>query len=158
MKMSRTDIKLIIRYLVIMYLLYLATKIIQPEWLNSVDYLSGTALSVLVGSVYGALGLVLKAHFKYGPNKDDKDEDNIIITKDIKIASRYLILFYMMYLITYVTSIEWLESVKDIKDTPMSVILGSVYGALIIVLGAHFEYKVDDTNINLPNVNSGNRY
>ena len=152
MIIHRDDIKLIIRYIVILYLIYLSNTIIHKEWLTSVTYLSHTTLAIFIGSVYGALSLVLKAHFKH-PISNEIIEGDRFITKDIKIASRYLILFYFMYMITYITDKDYIYSIKDIGDTAINTVVGSIYGALVIVLGSHFEFNVSDTNI--PN-NSNN--
>lgn len=59
----RSDIKLIVRYIIIGYLMYLCWYVIQPSTLNMLKGVPDVVGSVIIGSPYGAFTLVLKAHF-----------------------------------------------------------------------------------------------
>ena len=62
--MERTDIKLGIRYLVLIFLGWLSYKVVTPEYLLMVKELGEVITSAVIVSVFGALTLVLKANFE----------------------------------------------------------------------------------------------
>ena len=67
-------IKLIARYIIICYLLYLTWIVISPEYVKSLKEASPVStgpvgvLQVIISAVFGALTLVLKFHFETKPN------------------------------------------------------------------------------------------
>lgn len=67
---TKQDIKLTIRYIVLVFIMYLAYMISSPEWLLEVKELDASTISVIFGSVFGAFGWVLKSHFETTPSKD----------------------------------------------------------------------------------------
>ena len=65
---TRADIKLGVRYVVLMFLSYLAYLVVTPEYLNSIKELDSMIVSAVIVSVFGALTLVLKANFDTKPS------------------------------------------------------------------------------------------
>lgn len=59
----RQDIKLIARYVILAYLMYLCWYVLQPDMIQMLKDLPDIAAGVIIGSPYGALTLVLKYHF-----------------------------------------------------------------------------------------------
>lgn len=72
--MKRKDIKLLVRYVVLGYFMYLAWELVQPEYANKIKDIGEIAISAIYGSVFGALTFVLKSHFETKPS-DDMDEE-----------------------------------------------------------------------------------
>lgn len=64
--------------------------------------------------------------------------------KDLKLSIRYITLLFFMVLAYDITRPEWLNKVKDLDPMTISVIFGSVFGALTMVLKSHFETKIGD--------------
>jgi len=64
--------------------------------------------------------------------------------KNIKLAARYITLAFFMVLAYDMTRPEWLMAVGTLDPTTLSVIFGSVFGALTLVIKSHFETKVED--------------
>lgn len=71
MRVSRQDIKLIARYVILVFLMYLAYIIVTPTYANQVKDIGQAALSAIYGSVFGALTFVIKAHFDTKVGNDD---------------------------------------------------------------------------------------
>lgn len=63
--------------------------------------------------------------------------------KNLKLAIRYIILGFILYLAAMVTSIEYINSFEDSKDGVLQVIIGAIFGALTMILNFHFNSKVD---------------
>jgi len=56
-------LKLLARYILIAFMMYLSWYILQPEWLNSVK-ISESTYNVIVGATLGVLGWIVKEHFR----------------------------------------------------------------------------------------------
>jgi len=54
--------KLVMRYILIGFMMYLSWMILQPEWLNAVKIKAST-YNVIVGATLGVLGWIVKEHF-----------------------------------------------------------------------------------------------
>jgi hypothetical protein len=67
--MSRNDIKLIARYIIIAYFIYLSHFIIQPDYINSIKGIGEIAIGAIYGSVFGVLGWVVKSNWSTAPDK-----------------------------------------------------------------------------------------
>lgn len=70
-------------------------------------------------------------------------ETQPVKTKYIKLAARYLVLVFVLYLAYRVTSPEWLNAVK-IASTNLNVVIGAIFGALTLVINGHFVTKVEE--------------
>ena len=68
--MKRSDIKLLVRYIVLGYFMYLAYRLIQPEYANNIKDIGEIATSAIYGSVFGALTFVIKSHFDTRVSED----------------------------------------------------------------------------------------
>lgn len=62
----------------------------------------------------------------------------------IKLGARYVVLGFIMYLAYVVTSADYLNSTHTIDPMTLNVIVGSIFGALTLVIKAHFETKVSE--------------
>lgn len=63
--------KLLIRYIMIVFVMFLAYTVTSAEYLNIIkSSVEPMTLNVIVGAVFGALTLILKSHFesKIDPN------------------------------------------------------------------------------------------
>ena len=58
---------------------------------------------------------------------------------EIKMAARYIVLAFFMYLAYNITRPEWIMGVKEIDPMTLNVIFGSVFGALTWIMKSHFE-------------------
>ena len=136
-------IKLVIRYAIVMFYLYLAWQVLQPEWLENIKDLDGPILSVLVGAPYGTLAIILPAHF------DNKISDNTNYNKQMlfKLIGRYVILFIIMYMTWFVMDPVWLNSIKDMNAMMISILVGAPYGALAIVLREHYKIEIKESRV-----------
>jgi hypothetical protein len=61
------------------------------------------------------------------------------MTKRMKLIARYIMIAFFMYLSYHVTTHSWLSSVKDLDPMTINVVFVSVFGALTMVLKAHFD-------------------
>ncbi len=61
-------IKLLARYIVLGYFMYLAYLLIQPDYANKIKDVGEIAISAIYGSVFGALTFVIKSHFETKTN------------------------------------------------------------------------------------------
>jgi len=64
MTIFKKDIKLGVRYIVIMFLLYLIHMTLQATWLASIKDVDSTVMSVSIGGLYATVAIVFKAHFE----------------------------------------------------------------------------------------------
>lgn len=60
----------------------------------------------------------------------------------VKLTARYVVVAFICYLAYMVTSIEYINTF-DNKEMVLNVIVGSVFGALTLVLKFHFDTKVE---------------
>ena len=137
-------VKLVVRYTIIMFYMYLCWMVLQPYWLDTVKNLEGPVLSVLVGAPYGALTIILNAHFS--DSIDEKVEYNKKVL--IKLIGRYIILFLLMYMSWYVMNPAWLNTIKNMNTMMLSILVGAPYGALSLVLKQHFKTKINTSDDN----------
>jgi len=66
----RQDIKLVARYIILVYLMYLCYYVIQPETITLFKGIPDIVGSAIIASPYAALTLVLKAHFDTTPSNE----------------------------------------------------------------------------------------
>lgn len=66
----------------------------------------------------------------------------VLYTENVKLTIRYLVMFFLLYLVGTTISPEWLNSVKEVDSTVMSVIGGGLFATVSIVIKAHFDSKV----------------
>lgn len=59
----------------------------------------------------------------------------------IKLIARYVIVAFICYLAYTVTSLEYIEAVKN--EMNLNVIVGAIFSALTLVLKFHFDTKVE---------------
>lgn len=64
--------------------------------------------------------------------------------KNTKLAIRYMLIFFVMFLCYKVTSAEYILKLKDIDSTLLSVVTGAVFGGLTLIVKYHFETKVSE--------------
>ena len=61
--MKRHDIKLIARYVVLVYFMYLSYVLIQPSYILLMEQLKNTTVDeILYGAVFGIFGWIFKEH------------------------------------------------------------------------------------------------
>jgi len=70
--MSNGTVKLIARYLVLVFFMYLANMIVQPGYANSIKDIGEIAVSAIYTSVFGVLGWVVKSNWSTAPSKDNQ--------------------------------------------------------------------------------------
>jgi hypothetical protein len=63
--------------------------------------------------------------------------------ESIKIGVRYIIIGFIMYLAYTVTSIEYINALGENKAGVLQVATGAVFGSLSMILGFHFNSKVE---------------
>jgi len=136
---SLPSVKLAIRYIIIMFYMYLCWMVLQPYWLDTVKDLEGPVLSVLVGAPYGALTIILNSHFSTTIHKKIEYNNKIVI----KLAGRYIVLFLLMYMTWYVMNPAWLNTIKNMNTMMLSILVGAPYGTLSLVLKQHFKIKIN---------------
>jgi len=66
----------------------------------------------------------------------------VIYTENVKLTIRYAVMFFLLYLVKTTLTPEWLNSIKEVNSTVMSVIGGGLFATVSIVIKAHFESKV----------------
>ncbi|WP_324171971.1 hypothetical protein [Sulfurimonas sp.] len=64
-------------------------------------------------------------------------------TEIIKVGVRYIIIGFIMYLAYMVTSIEYINALGENKAGVLQVATGAVFGSLSMILGFHFNSKVE---------------
>lgn len=67
--MIEHNIKIIARYIVVVFFLWLAWDITRPEYLQEVKNLGEIASSSVYASVFGVLGWVVKSNWSTKPNE-----------------------------------------------------------------------------------------
>lgn len=60
-------VKMGARYIVLLFFMFLAHMITQPEWIVQVKEVDPMTLNVIYASVFGALTLIIKSHFETKP-------------------------------------------------------------------------------------------
>ena len=60
---NKSDVKIIVRYMIIAYFAYLSYIIIQPDYVNSIKSIGELAIGSIYGSVFGVLGWVVKTNW-----------------------------------------------------------------------------------------------
>jgi len=74
--MHRADIKLLIRYIILAFFMYLAWMVVSPAWIINLKGADHMTINVIIGAVYGALTLVLKEHMNTKICDDTPPTDN----------------------------------------------------------------------------------
>jgi len=74
----------------------------------------------------------------------NKENDCKCNRKDLKLAMRYLVLLFFMYLAYTIVSPVWIRDVKNTDPMTINVIVGAVFGALTLIIKEHFTTKVSD--------------
>jgi len=68
--MNKTDIKIILRYFIIVFFLYLAWDITRPSYLQQIKDVGEIAVGAIYTSIFGVLGWVVKSNWSTTPDKD----------------------------------------------------------------------------------------
>ena len=68
--MKKSDIKLLARYIILVYFMCLAYILIEPEYVNKIKDIGQIATSAIYGSVFGALRFIIKGHFDTRVSED----------------------------------------------------------------------------------------
>ena len=58
------QVKLVARYIVLGFFMYLAYMMVQPGYANAIAKAGEIATSAMYGSVFGALTMIVKSHFE----------------------------------------------------------------------------------------------
>jgi len=66
----KSDIKLVVRYAVLIFFMYLAYDITRAGYANSIKDVGEIAVSAIYGSVFGALTMVIRGHFETKPDNN----------------------------------------------------------------------------------------
>jgi hypothetical protein len=66
---------------------------------------------------------------------------------NVKLTIRYVVLAFFMYLAYWTITPEYLVQLKEYPKEIIIAINIAVYGALTLVLKAHFETKVEDRDV-----------
>jgi len=69
-KLTKENIKLFARYVVLAFFMFLAYKITDSGYANNIKEIGEVATSAIYGSVFGAITLVIRAHFAENISKD----------------------------------------------------------------------------------------
>jgi len=68
--MKVADIKVGVRYLIIVYFMYLAWVMTRPEYLQQIKDVGEIAVGAIYTSVFGVLGWVVKSNWSTTPSED----------------------------------------------------------------------------------------
>ena len=68
--MDRSDIKIIVRYTIIVFFIYLAWNMTRPEYLKQIKDVGEIAVGAIYTSVFGVLGWVVKSNWSTTPDKE----------------------------------------------------------------------------------------
>jgi len=61
----------------------------------------------------------------------------------LKLYVRYIIIAFVLYLTWKITSIEYINALKEGREGVLQVTTGSVFGALTLILNWHFTQSID---------------
>ena len=70
----RSDFKLAVRYIIIVIAIYASALVISPEYIKELGTEYIALMQVIIPSVFGLSGWVIKEHMT---TKVDKDNDNV---------------------------------------------------------------------------------
>ena len=62
--MTEANVKLGARYVVVLFFMVLAYKLITPKYVYSIKDVGEIAVGAIYGSVFGALTLIVRGHFE----------------------------------------------------------------------------------------------
>lgn len=65
----KQDIKVAVRYLIIVYFMYLAWNITRPEYLQQIKDVGEIAIGAIYTSIFGVLGWVVKSNWSTTPSE-----------------------------------------------------------------------------------------
>jgi hypothetical protein len=68
--MNKTDIKIVVRYIIIFFFMYLAWNITRPEYVQQIKDIGEVAIASVYTSVFGVLGWVVKSNWSTTPQGD----------------------------------------------------------------------------------------
>jgi len=68
--MLRTDVKLIMRYVTVVFFLYLAWYILQPKFLTSVKDIGDIGIGAIYTSILGSAAWIIKANWSTSMDKE----------------------------------------------------------------------------------------
>jgi len=67
--MNRSDIKIAVRYTIIVFFIYLAWNMTRPEYLQQIKEVGEVAVGAIYTSVFGVLGWVVKSNWSTAPSE-----------------------------------------------------------------------------------------
>ena len=70
--MTKQDIKLVVRYLIIFFFIYLAWNITRPSYLQEIKNIGEIAIGAIYTSIFGVLGWVVKSNWGTKPDGELK--------------------------------------------------------------------------------------
>jgi hypothetical protein len=68
--MSKQDIKIAVRYAIILYFCYLAWDVTRPEYLQEIKSVGEIAVGAIYTSIFGVLGWIVKSNWSTTPSED----------------------------------------------------------------------------------------
>lgn len=72
--MTKPNLKLFARYVILAFFMYLAWTIVSPAWIKNVKGMNPMTMNVIITAVFGALTLVLKEHMNTQISGDDNEK------------------------------------------------------------------------------------
>jgi len=66
---------------------------------------------------------------------------------NVKLLSRGVLILFMCYLAYTVTSVEFINSINEGKESLLKITTGSVFAALAMIIKYHFETTPSDTSV-----------
>ena len=67
--MDRADIKVVARYMIIAFFMYLAWNITRPDYLQQIKDVGEIAVGAIYTSIFGVLGWVVKSNWSTTPSE-----------------------------------------------------------------------------------------
>ena len=68
--MNKADVKLIVRYVIVLFFVYLAWNMTRPDYLKEIKEVGEIAVGAIYTSVFGVLGWVVKSNWSTSLDKD----------------------------------------------------------------------------------------
>jgi len=72
MESIKADVKIVVRYVVIAFFLYLAYDITRPEYVQQMKGIGEIAVGTIYTSVFGVLGWIVKTNWETTPDDRSK--------------------------------------------------------------------------------------
>ena len=67
--MERSDIKVVARYIIISFFMYLAWNVTRPDYLQQIKDVGEIAVGAIYTSIFGVLGWVVKSNWSTAPSE-----------------------------------------------------------------------------------------